>query len=162
MLYFHLFKNNTAGILTSLNVLTSSDLIRVKNFPHTKNENLAQDITASALLFNASTYALTETTQTSTSLTPTLTSLSPLVTFQDTTFSYSDSSLPSSISIEAPCSTSVSSFSYTLSPSLPSWLSYNPTGSTSTQTFNLTGTPLEISSLVLYSGSLSNDFPFNS
>lgn len=38
-LYFTLFKNNTAGIIASLNVLSSSSLITLTNFTNTKLEN---------------------------------------------------------------------------------------------------------------------------
>lgn len=38
-LFFHLFVNNSATILGSLNGLISSNLITVTNYTHTKSEN---------------------------------------------------------------------------------------------------------------------------
>lgn len=38
-LFFTLHKNNTVGIVATLNVLTSSSLITLTNYTHTKSEN---------------------------------------------------------------------------------------------------------------------------
>lgn len=149
-LYFHIYKNDNTVILISLSNLTSSSLITITNYTHTKSENLSQNSTISTLVFNVTTYPLTLSTQIATPFTP---SLAPLfVTFSDRTSSYSESSIPSSIPVEGPCTMAASSFSYTLSPASPSWLTYSPTGTTSTQTFSVSGSPLASVSLVTYSG----------
>lgn len=137
-------------------------MITVTNYSHAKSENLSQISTASTLVFDTNTYMLTSTLQTAPSLVPTLTPLNPFVTFPDKTFSYMSPSLPISINVEAPCSSTASSFSYSFTPALPSWLTYSPTGSTSTQTFNVIGNPLVTTSMVTYSGQLSNAVLYNS
>lgn len=91
VLYFHLSKNQTTGILTSLGGLSSSSVITVTDYPHIKSENLAQISTNSSLAFNTTTYSLTLGYRTRTPITPIVNLLSPFMTFSDKTFAYSQS-----------------------------------------------------------------------
>jgi len=87
-LYFHLFKNATVGILTSLTDLESSPLITITTPTFTLSENLAQTSTTSTLVFNGTTYPLTSNTTLTTNIAgTTLTSLSSFITFPNKTFS---------------------------------------------------------------------------
>jgi len=132
-LYFHLYKNNTVGIVTSLSDLVSSSLITISTATFTLSQNLAQTHTNSTLVFNGTTYPLTSNTTSSTTLTgSTLTGSLTFFVFANKTFSLLFPSSPYTLTVEAPCTSAASSFDYTLTPSLPSWLTCTPTNSTST------------------------------
>jgi len=87
-LYFNLYKNDTAGIVTSLSDLVSSSLITMGIPTFTLTENLVQTSTVSSLVFNGTTYTLTSNTTSSTTLTgSTLTGSLSFFTFASKTFS---------------------------------------------------------------------------
>ncbi len=130
-MYFPIYKNPNTGILTSLSILSSSSLITVTNYSHTKLEMQAQINTSSFLVFTLDPHPLTSNTTTSTYFTLTMTPASSFMTFPQKTFSYTGS-LPPDVKVEGPCSTTASTFGYTSSEALPSWLTFTSTGATST------------------------------
>jgi len=159
-LYFHLFKNYTAGIVTRLSDLVSSSLITMSTPTYTLNENITQNSNASTQVF-INSYPLTSNTTTYTNITLTLTGISPLKGFDNKTFSLPFPSSPQTLNVEAPCTSSASSFDYTLTSSLPPWLACIPTGITSTQTFTIEPSSLT-GNLVSFSGELKNTYPYSS
>jgi len=83
-LYFHLYKNSTAGILTSLSNLVSSSQINITTPTFNLTENLAEATSTPfpTLVFNGTTYPMTSITLTSSNITGIdLTVFSPLHTF---------------------------------------------------------------------------------
>ena len=137
-LYFHLYKDNFNGIVTSLSDLVSSSLINITTPTFTLSENLAQTSTTSTLVFNGTNYPLTSNTTSWTIITgSTITLLSSFFTFPIKNFTLPWPNSTQALTVEAPCTSAASSFDYTLIPSLPSWLSITPNSTSSTQTLNI-------------------------
>lgn len=145
-----MYKNDTSALLTSLSGLTSSSHITVSNYPHTKNENLQDTSITSTYNLNGSSYPITLNPLGATNVSPTLTPLNTFITFPNRIYSYMNPVNPILINIEGPCSTAISSFSYTILPAQLSWFTFTPTSATSTQTFTVPVDPLISVSLVVY------------
>lgn len=86
--YFHLYKNSSTGILTSLSVFESTSYITVTNYTHTKSENLSDISGSPTVAFNSTTCPLILDPQISTPIVPIITQLSPFMSFSDKIFAY--------------------------------------------------------------------------
>jgi len=119
-------------ILTSLSDLVSSSFITISQITYTLTENLPQD--SNPLNFDWEyLYPFAQTVTSSTPLTgSTVTDLSSFLTFPNIPFSIPWPSSPYLLNIEAPCTSTTSSFDYSLTPALPAWLTFTPTDASST------------------------------
>jgi len=122
MLYFHLYKDDNTGILTSLSQLASSSLTLLTIPTTVINENLTPNHTNSALTIT-NTFPLNYISKTSSPVaSTTFTTLTSFITFIDRTYSMHVPAAPVTLYIEAPCTSVASTYDYSLVTPVPTWL----------------------------------------